>query len=262
MSSAPRVDYDAIAPRYDRQPYRSKEADQHLIAFVQQHASRPMSALTVLDIGCGTGSQLVANQHYFAAAVYIGLDLFHGMLQQGREKTREIGWVQGDGAQPPFADGSFDFITNQFAFHHVQDKAAMIHAVYHLLKPGGRFVMTNICPREMPEWLYYHYFPTAFEIDCQDFLPKEQLVELMHQAGFSDTALEIEFLSYTQELHEFVATVRRRDTCSQLLTISDAAYHAGLSQLEYELESAGSRNPQVHVHMCLLTLSGNKADSG
>ena len=138
----------------------------------------------------------------------------------------------------------------------------MIQAVYHLLKPGGRFVMTNICPREMPAWLYYHYFPTAFELDCQDFLPKEQLVELMYQAGFSDTALEIEFRSYTQELHEFVATVRRRDTCSQLLTISDAAYHAGLSQLEYELESAGPRNPQVHVHMCLLTLSGNKADSG
>jgi hypothetical protein len=131
-----------------------------------------------------------------------------------------------------------------------------------LLKPGGQFVMTNICPRAMPDWLYYHYFPTAFEMDCQDFLPKEQLVELMRQAGFSGTALKLEFLRYTQRLQEFVATVRCRDTCSQLLTISDADYHAGLSALERELESADPHNPQVHVHMCLLTLSGNKANSG
>ena len=261
MPSIPRVDYDAIAPLYDRQPYRDKEVDRHLIAFVQQRSSGLMPPLAVLDIGCGTGSQLVANRRYFGAGVYIGLDPFQGMLQQGREKTREIGWVQADGAQPPFADASFDFITNQFAFHHVQDKAAMMHAVYRLLKPGGRFVMTNICPREMTDWPYYQYFPTAFEMDCQDFLPNEQLIELMRQSGFSGTALEIEFLSYTQNLHEFVATVRRRDTCSQLLTISDADYQAGLSQLERELESAGQHNPQVHVNMCLLTLSGNKTNS-
>jgi ubiquinone/menaquinone biosynthesis C-methylase UbiE len=247
-----------IAPLYDGQPYRGKEVDRHLIAFMQQRASSLTSTLAVLDIGCGTGSQLVANRRHFGAGVYIGLDPFHGMLQQGLEKARGIGWVQADGARPPFADASFDFITNQFAFHHVQDKAAMIHAVYRLLKPSGQFVMTNISPWDMPDWPYYQYFPTAFEADCQDFLPTEQLVELMCQAGFSGTTLETEFLNYTQDLHEFVAIVRRRDTCSQLLTISNADYHAGLSQLERELASAGQRNLQVHVNMCLLTLSGNK----
>ena len=258
MTSTPRVDYNAIAPLYDRQPYRDKEVDRHLIAFVQECASRAITSLTILDIGCGTGSQLVANRRHFGAGVYVGLDPFQGMLRQGREKTQAISWVQADGVQPPFADASFDFITNQFAFHHVQDKTTMIRAVYRLLKPGGRFVMTNICPREMPDWIYYQYFPTAFEMDCQDFLPKEQLLDLMRQTGFSDTALDTEFLSYTQELREFVATVRRRDTCSQLLTISDADYRAGLSQLERELESADPHSSQVRVNMCLLTLSGNK----
>jgi SAM-dependent methyltransferase len=210
-------------------------------------------------MGCGTGNQLVANQSDLGKGVWmVGLDLFLGMLHQAQAKTREIAWVQADASKPPFADQSFDFITNQFAFHHVQDKEVMLHAVYRLLRRGGRFVMTNISPWDMPDWLYYTYFPTAFAIDCCDFLPKEALVELMHQAGFHQITLALEALSYEQDLRKFFATVCRRDTCSQLLTISNAAYQAGLRQLAKEIEAAGHRTIRVHTQMYLLTLCGDK----
>jgi ubiquinone/menaquinone biosynthesis C-methylase UbiE len=72
MSSAPRVDYDAVAPLlYDRQRYRNKEADRHLMAFVQHRDFMLTSTLAVLDIGCGTGSQLVANRFHVGSGVYM-----------------------------------------------------------------------------------------------------------------------------------------------------------------------------------------------
>ncbi len=254
--SQARVNYDAIAPLYDSQPYRQKTVDAQLIAFLRYDFCRPHSTLAILDMACGTGNQLVANQGYLEAGLLVGLDVFQGMLRQAQAKTRHIGWVQADCAQPPFAAQRFDFITNQFALHHVQDKAAMIHAVAGLLKPGGRFVMTNVCPREMPDWIYYQYFPTAFVLDCQDFLARQALVELMQQAGFCHITAEVEPLIYAQDLPHFLATVQRRDTCSQLLTIADADYHAGIRKLEGDIAVAGNRAQPVHTRMCLLTLRG------
>jgi ubiquinone/menaquinone biosynthesis C-methylase UbiE len=93
----------------------------------------------------------------------VGLDLFRGMLQQAKHKASDIAWVRGDGARLPFADQAFDFVTNQFAFHHVLDKRSMIGEIWRVLRPRGRFVMTNIDPHQMPGWALYRYFPTALE---------------------------------------------------------------------------------------------------
>ena len=54
-----RADYNAIAPLYDSGPARSKMVDPELLAFIEHRASS--DALSILDIGCGTGNQLVAN---------------------------------------------------------------------------------------------------------------------------------------------------------------------------------------------------------
>lgn len=253
-----RVNYDTIAPLYDSQPYRQKAVDSHLLAFLQENTARSTTTLAMLDMACGTGSQLLANQRYLQAGRFVGVDLFQGMLQQAQAKTRHISWVQGDCTRPPFADGSFDFISNQFALHHIRDKAAMLHAVHRLLKPGGRFVMMNISPWEMPEWIYYQYFPSALRLDYEDFLPKEGLKALLHQAGFINITLTLESRPYEQDLQQFLATVRRRDTCSQLLAISDLDYQTGLHKLEQDIAQAGHKTPRVQTGIYLLTLCGDK----
>ena len=61
----------------------------------------------------------------------------------------------------PFRSESFDFISCQFGFHHLPDKAGMVREVFTVLRRGGRFVMRNPCPQEHPDWLYYEYFPEA-----------------------------------------------------------------------------------------------------
>ena len=166
-------------------------------------------------------------------------------------------WVQADGALLPFRAQSFDFITCQYALHHMQDKAGMLREVFRVLRPGGRFILSNICPQEMTDWLYYQYFPEARALDLVDFWPPEVVVEVMQAVGFVARTVERQHVRYEQDLRVWLETVRQRDTCSQLLTISETAYAAGVRRLESEL--AAGHTPQVRQeHICLLVMRGEK----
>jgi ubiquinone/menaquinone biosynthesis C-methylase UbiE len=159
MRTACGVNYDAFAHLYDSQPYRGKTVDPELAAFTAQHAAS--DRLSILDIACGTGSQLVANRSIVPYARLVGLDRSFGMLRQAQPKGQGILWIQADGAMLPFQSESFDFVTCQFGFHHLPDKKDMLHALFQVLRNDGQFVMRNLCPQEHPDWLYYEYFPEA-----------------------------------------------------------------------------------------------------
>src|SRR5437667_2631883 len=157
MKTSPRVDYDAIAHLYDAQPYRAKTVDLEFLAFIGQRASS--DEIAVLDVGCGTGNQLVANRTIVPHARLVGLDRSLGMLRRAQPKAPDIAWVRADGAVLPFQDQSFDFVSCQHALHHMDDKAGMLRAVFRVLRAAGRLTVHSLCPQESADWLYYAYFP-------------------------------------------------------------------------------------------------------
>jgi ubiquinone/menaquinone biosynthesis C-methylase UbiE len=255
VTPSPRVNYDRIAHLYDAQPYRAKSVDPELLAFISQRTSP--DSLAILDIGCGTGNQLVANRAVAPDARPVGVDRSFGMLRQAQPKAPEIGWVQADGAMLPFPAQFFHFVTCQHAFHHVRDKPGMLEAVFQALRPGGRLVVYGLCPQECPDWLYYEFFPEAHAIDVEDFWPAEAVMAEMEAIGFVAVGVERQHLHYQQNLLEWLEIVRRRDTCSQLLTIADAAYAAGLHRLEKLLADRDA--PPVRAdHLCFVTIRGER----
>jgi ubiquinone/menaquinone biosynthesis C-methylase UbiE len=255
MRTAARVDYDAIAHLYDGQPYRAKTADPELAAFLARPAAP--DRLSVLDIACGTGSQLVANRPMIPDARLVGLDRSFGMLAQARPKASDIAWVQAEGAGLPFRPESFDFVCCQFGFHHVPDKAGMLVEVFRVLRPGGRFAMRNLCPQEHPDWLYYEYFPAAQTIDLEDFWPPDTIASTMQTIGFVAISVAPEHIRFEQDLRVWLDMVRRRDLNSQLMAISDRAYRGGIARLRRELADAGAARVRTD-HLCLLTIRGDK----
>ncbi len=251
MSSVqPRVDYDQIAHTYDQHPYRQKQVDPELVRFVAER--QPQRPLDVLDLGCGTGSQLIANQAQFPTFTFVGMDRFMGMLRQAQAKSQAIAWVQGDSSAPPFGVASFDYITCQFSFHHVQNKPALIQAVARMLRAQGRFVYSNICPHEMHDWIYYRYFPAALEADLEDFWSPEELSTALIEAGLSNVRLERTQLQIQERLADMLHTAQARATCSQLITIPDQLYERGIAQIKHELAQTPTVTQPSHV--CLLTV--------
>lgn len=258
MPTPYRIDYDRIAHLYD-EPARDHDADANLRQFLDQRPWLDPAQIAVLDMGCGTGKQLAVDRQYFPGAFLVGLDYFLGMLRQAQRRDPGILWVQGDSAAPPFPTASFDYITNQFSYPHVRDKPSMMAATFRLLKPGGRFVMTNIDPWSMPGWILYRYFPAAQSRDHRDFLPASRFVALMQRVGFSQIQVERRDHSADIDLAGFLDYASARFRTSQWLAIADADYDEGLRRIRRELAQDADHNPIIRSQVSLLTIRGDKA---
>jgi hypothetical protein len=80
---------------------------------------------------------------------------------------------------------------------------------------------------------------------------------MMDATGFAPVTVERQRLRYEQNLRVWLDTVRRRDACSQLMTIPDTSYAAGISCLERELADASA--PLVRAdYLCFVTIRGEK----
>jgi ubiquinone/menaquinone biosynthesis C-methylase UbiE len=255
MQRSSRVDYDAIAELYDSTPHREKSADPELIALLVGRGSA--ASLTLLDIACGTGNQQIANRGLAPDAKFVGLDRSLGMLRQARRKMLDIAWVQGDSAVLPFASTSFDFISCQYAFHHFRDQAGMLREAFRVLRPGGRFALYNMCPQESEDWLYYAYFPEAETRDFTDFWPPDGIVSEMTATGFTGVEVEPRHVHRERDLAELLSAVRFRERNSQLLSLSDAAYKAGLRRIKRDLDDP--QTPKARAdHLCFITVRGDR----
>ena len=252
--SSQRVNYDLIAHLYD-EPGRDYGIDQDLVEFLNEGADHQASQFRILDMGCGTGKQLLANQ--FPNMEKIGLDLFHGMLKQARNRCKDMNWIQGDTANPPFATNSFDYITNQFSYHHVQDKNRMIAAIFRILKPGGRFVITNLDPWSMLGWIVYAYFPASRQRDLTDFLPVDQLTALMQRTGFCNIRVRYKHSRSEENLYDFLKYASQRHRTSQLMAILDSDYANGISKLEECVQKLGKQS-RISSEICLVWVTGDK----
>ena len=251
-----RVNYDLIAHLYD-EPGRNYNADSNLIDFLKDNS---ISRARILDLGCGTGKQLTADYDEFPELQWVGLDLFHSMLLQASKRCRQINWIQGNGIDLPFGNNSFDYITNQFSYHHIYQKDRLIAEIYRTLKPGGRFVITNLDPWSMAGWIVYRYFPNSKTRDLSDFLPVEELVSLMEKAEFCNVRVKREHITSEQNLYEFLQYASQRYRTSQLIAIQDHEYEDSIAKLKDDIVKLGN-DFRVSSEMCLVWVSGDKAES-
>jgi hypothetical protein len=60
-----------------------------------------------------------------------------------------------------------------------------------------------------------------------------------------------------RDLAELLSAVRFRERNSQLLSLSDAAYQAGLRRIERDLDDP--QTPKAHTdHLCVITVRGDR----
>jgi SAM-dependent methyltransferase len=249
-----RIDYDAIAHLYDDRR-RDHDVDPHLVAFVATRGGD--ERLRVVDVGCGTGKQLAADRARFPRMTLVGVDRSAGMLQVARRRAEDVSWVQGDAQTLPLATASVDYATNQFSYPHISDKRRFAAEVFRVLRPGGRLVVTNIDPWEMPGWVIYRFFPEAVAIDHRDFLPRPALAALLTGAGFVAVDARSVDLSRDEPLAGVLASVSQRHSASQLTAISDAAYAAGLRRIEEAVAREGA-DAGVRSQFVRLTVRADK----
>lgn len=99
----------------------------------------------VLDVACGTGSDIVFPLEQKGWQAW-GLDASLSMLRLGQDIAHREGkvpnFVRGIAERLPFQDASFDRITCKGAMDHFASPDAFFEETYRILKPKGRLVIT------------------------------------------------------------------------------------------------------------------------
>jgi len=135
--------WDACGDTYDCQPRHGildvRERKAWLVALSEL---LPAPSADVLDVGTGTGflAVLLADLGHRVTAI----DLADGMMATARAnaaglKTTPL-FQLGDAIDPPFAEASFDVVTNRHLLWTLLDPARAISRWYEILRPGGRLV--------------------------------------------------------------------------------------------------------------------------
>ena len=150
----------------------------------------------VLDLGSGGGLDcFLAAQKVGPSGKAVGLDMTPDMLDLARRNAEKVGlsnveFHKGEMEKMPFPDATFDVIISNCVINLSPDKDAVFRESFRVLKPGGRFRISDIV------WLRT---PTEQEkTDLENWaaciagaLTADEYASKLTEAGFSDVRAQL-----------------------------------------------------------------------
>jgi len=150
---------------------------------------------TVLDLGSGGGIDvLLSAKRVGPTGKVYGLDMTDEMLALANENKRRAGaenveFLKGEIEHIPLPDNSVDVIISNCVINLSADKARVLREAFRVLKPGGRFAVSDVVVRgETPEEVRRNM---ELWIGCvAGALEEMEYRDLLADAGFRRVELE------------------------------------------------------------------------
>ena len=150
---------------------------------------------TVLDLGSGGGIDvLLSAKRVGPTGKAYGLDMTDEMLALANENKRRAGatnveFLKGEIEHIPLPDNSVDVIISNCVVNLSGDKRQVLHEAFRVLKPGGRFAISDVVVRgDVPDAVRKNM---ELWIGCvAGALEEQEFLRLLIEAGFEDPSIE------------------------------------------------------------------------
>ena len=176
------------------------------------------SGEVVLDLGSGGGIDVLLSARRVApGGKAYGLDMTDEMLELARRNRAEAGvenaeFLKGQIENVPLPDGHVDVVMSNCVINLSTDKHRVISEAFRVLKPGGRFAVSDVVflgsKADLPdEVLETVGLWTGCVVGA---LEKEEYEALLAGAGFEGVSVEVQNV-YEPEAIEGLDTPERRE---------------------------------------------------
>jgi SAM-dependent methyltransferase len=165
---------------------------------------------TVLDLGSGGGIDvLLSATRVGPTGKAYGLDMTDEMLALARENQRKAGatnveFLKGTIEHIPLPDNSVDVIISNCVINLSSDKDAVLREAFRVLKPGGRFAVSDVVVRgEVPADIRRS---VELWVGCiAGALEETEYASKLRAAGFADVEVEPWRIYNVEDARAFLA---------------------------------------------------------
>jgi arsenite methyltransferase len=165
---------------------------------------------TVLDLGSGGGIDvLLSARRVGPTGKAYGLDMTDEMLALANENKKKAGvenveFLKGEIEHIPLPDNSVDVVISNCVINLSSDKDAVLREAFRVLKPGGRFAVSDVVTRgemlpEIRQSVLLWVGCIAGALEENDYLGKLQ------SAGFADAEVEPTRIYHVEDAREFLS---------------------------------------------------------
>jgi arsenite methyltransferase len=163
----------------------------------------------VLDLGSGGGIDvLLSARRVGPTGKAYGLDMTEEMLALARENQAKSGltnveFLKGEIENIPLPDNSVDVIVSNCVINLSADKQQVLKEAYRVLKPGGRFAVSDVVVRgEVPAAIRKS---VELWVGCvAGAMEEQEYIDKLQRAGFADVAVEPWRIYKTEDARTFI----------------------------------------------------------
>ncbi|MBI4848758.1 MAG: methyltransferase domain-containing protein [Nitrospirae bacterium] len=173
---------------------------------------------TIVDLGAGGGIDcFIAAKKLGSKGKVIGIDMTDEMVEKATSSAEKVAKVlgynvvefrQGNIMELPVDSNSVDLVISNCVINLTEDKTKVLDEIYRILKPGGRFIISDIVS-DKPVPGYLKRDKELWNACLSGALTDKRFKESAESAGFPDVQLTRNYLYKKVEFIEFYSVTMK-----------------------------------------------------